>query len=116
MRPDQGINNYAQVPLSDILLDVPEGIRLTIDWPNDGGVVGRSSYIPVGRYCHEASAYIRRLEKKNAQLRESLDDLLTAAECGSELRDGDSRLYEAKKALSTTELNQQYRKVKNEIA
>lgn len=54
------------VPLHELLASVPRGTRLEITDPDGMG----TRFIPVGRYCHEAAAELRRLHEENLQWQE----------------------------------------------
>ena len=54
------------VPLHELLVKVPRSQRLEIEFDEGHG----TSYIPVGRYCHEAAAELRRLHEENQQWQE----------------------------------------------
>ena len=56
------------VPLHELLVKVPRNQRLEIEFDEGYG----TSYILVGRYCHEAAAELRRLHEVNAELVEAL--------------------------------------------
>ena len=87
------------VPLHELLAGVPKTERLVIDAPDGMG----TQFIPVGRYCHEAAAELRRQhgeieamrnerfanEKKLRRLHEVNAELVEALEKLAKLGNGD---------------------------
>jgi hypothetical protein len=52
------------VPLVELLKRVPQDARLVIEWPPEQGI--GTSFIPVGRYCHEAAEALARFGTRPA--------------------------------------------------
>lgn len=70
-------NEAKAVPLVELLRQVPEDARLVIDWPPDKGI--GTSYIPVGRYCHDAAALlshpVQELRAQMVQMDANVEDV-----------------------------------------
>ena len=76
------------VPLHELLVKVPRNQRLEIEFDKGYG----TSYIPVGRYCHEAAAELRRLHEEVQQWQEKCNTYMELHD--AVVKDSD-RLYAA---------------------
>ena len=64
-----------QVPLYELLEDIPEDIRIGIK-DNDNWSAG-VTWHPIGVMCHQAAVELRRLHEVNADLLSALKELLS---------------------------------------